>query len=46
MNSSIYAAVQTIVVCMILCGSSNQTAIPGMTAVFQKLLSGISFVTL
>ena len=35
MNSSIYAAVQTIVLCMILCGSSNQTASPGNTAVFQ-----------
>ena len=35
MNSSIYAAVQTIVVCMIFCGSSNQTASPGKTAVFQ-----------
>ena len=35
MNSSIYAAVQTIVLCMILCGPSNQTASPGKTAVFQ-----------
>ena len=35
MNSSIYAAVQTIVLCMILCGSSNQTASPGKTAVSQ-----------
>ena len=35
MNSSIHAAVQTIVLCMILCGSSYQTASPGKTAVFQ-----------